>query len=126
MVVLSGSGAARVKYSSDFKKVAKEKNIANPFFKNLFGKEKENKDDGKIKVSTEEYIKMRDEYIARRVFEEWGWDSMMWDIKTAHNHCLDFLLEELHPCEGYGGQCNLNCSLFNKKCWTLNEKKENG
>ena len=113
-IVLSEVGFARITYSEDFEKMMKEQGYTSPFILQqrvvckLFNKEKKMKenspqDDVKT-LSTDDWILQRDEYIARQVFKNYGWEAVQWDIKTNH---LEHLLEELKPCESADGQCNL-------------------
>ena len=115
-IVLSEVGFARIKYSEDFEKIMKEQGYTCPFVqqrvaRKLFNKEVENSpvlDDVKT-LSIDDWILQQDEYIARQVFKNYGWEAVQWDIKTNH---LEHLLEELKPCESADGQCNLLCHYF--------------
>ena len=119
-IVLSAAGFARIKYSEDFEKMMKEQGYTSPFIvqqrvaRKLFNKEKKMKENSPVSddvktLSIDDWILQRDEYIARRVFKNYGWEAVQWDIKTNH---LEHLLEELKPCEGADGQCNLLCHHF--------------
>lgn len=119
-IVLSEDGFARIKYSEDFKKMMKKQGYTSPFVlqqriaRKLFNKEKEMKENSPIPddvktLSIDDWILQRDEYIARQVFKNYGWEAVQWDIKTNH---LEHLLEELKPCESADGQCNLLCHHF--------------
>lgn len=119
-IVLSEDGFARIKYSEDFEKMMKEQGYTSPFIlqqrvvRKLFNKEKEMKENSSIPddvktLSIDDWILQRDEYIARQIFKNYGWEAVQWDIKTNH---LEHLLEELKPCESADGQCNLLCHHF--------------
>lgn len=119
-IVLSEDGFARIKYSEDFEKMMKKQGYTSPFVlqqrvvRKLFNKEKEMKENSPIPddvktLSIDDWILQRDEYIARQVFKNYGWEAVQWDIKTNH---LEHLLEELKPCESADGQCNLLCHHF--------------
>lgn len=119
-IVLSEVGFARIKYSEDFEKMMKEQGYTSPFVlqqrvvRKLFNKEKKMKENSPVlndvkTLSIDDWILQRDEYIARQVFKNYGWEAVQWDIKTNH---LEHLLEELKPCENADGQCNLFCHHF--------------
>ena len=119
-IVLSEVGFARITYSEDFEKMMKEQGYTSPFIvqqrvaRKLFNKEKKMKENSPVSddvktLSIDDWILQRDEYIARQVFKNYGWEAVQWDIKTNH---LEHLLEELKPCESADGQCNLLCHHF--------------
>jgi hypothetical protein len=118
-IVVSAVGFARMEYSSEFEKMMKSQGYTNPFVlqrhaaKRLF-KEIDTKSEPQVPknvktLPVDEWILKRDEYIARKVFEEFGWEEVQWDIRTNH---LEHLLDELKPCEDPIGQCSLFCKFF--------------
>lgn len=129
--VVSAAGFRRMELSSEFEKVMKEKGYVSPFTLQqraasmLFSKtsigdkfstftkrnvsDSEVLRDGETAISREEWIRLRDEYIVKGIFKEYGWDYIKKDLEEEH---LKHLKEELKPCEGAGGQCVLFCHYF--------------
>ena len=129
--VVSAAGFRRMELSSEFDKVMKEKGYVSPFVLQqraasmLFSKTsigdkfstftrqrvpvEETLKDGEIAINREEWIRLRDEYIIKGIFKEYGWEAIKKDLEEDH---LKYLKEELKPCEGAGGQCNLFCHFF--------------
>lgn len=101
-------------FRTEWTKVAKEQGIVNPykFFK---PSSYEFDEEGRLisDVDFGSYSKMRDEYVARRVFEEEGFAAF--EVQTCGG--LEYLRDkpEFVPCKSADGQCSLFCSQ-RKKC----------
>ena len=94
-IVISSAGMKAMQFSSDFNKWAKENGIRDPFetTRKLFNRRKKVLEDGSVEIDTtpdpeepsrverHNFIKMRDEYIARRCFYEIGYDSFLFHTK---------------------------------------------
>jgi hypothetical protein len=128
---ISSVGYRRMELSGEFEKMMKDKGYVSPFAlqqraaNKLFSKTSlgdkfttftrnrvsvnETLMDGETAVNREEWIRLRDEYIVKKIFEEFGWDYIKKDLEEDH---LKYLKEELKPCEGAGGQCVLFCHCF--------------
>ena len=133
-IVVSETGWKAMGFQSDFKKYAREKGIRDPFeiSQKLFAKRvKRNEDgstivrikqdeNGKILPDPEEptraekdaYIMMRDEYVARRVFEEIGYEAFLQHTKPDKTYDISFLRNELFPCNSADHQCSFDCVKF--------------
>jgi hypothetical protein len=59
------------------------------------------------------FKKTCDEYIARRCFEELGWDVFE---KLCIQDGLDDLLIKARPCMSADGQCSMFCRYYGGKC----------
>lgn len=57
------------------------------------------------------YKKAENEYIARRICVEVGYDEFL--QYTEQNHC-EYLCEQYYPCDTPDGQCNFFCSKYGK------------
>ena len=140
MVTVSEDGFKAMNFSADFNKFAKEHNIRDPFeiSRKLFSKRCHQNEDGshsvdiewdeetgKIKKDPNEptraekdaWIKMRDEYVARRCFYEIGYDSFLFHTKPHDYKCnydISYMreLDEFVPCHSADGQCMLTCHRF--------------
>ena len=121
-------------FSSDFKKYAREKGIRDPFevSQKLFAKRVKRNEDGSTTVSIEQdengkilpdpeeptraekdaYIMMRDEYVARRVFEEIGYEAFLDYTVPGRTYDISFLRDELFPCESLDEQCAIFCPKY--------------
>ena len=136
--VVSAAGFRRMELSSEFDKMMKEQGYVSPFTLQqraasmLFSKtsignkfstftrrdvsDNEVLRDGETAIDREEWIRLRDEYIVKGIFKEYGWEAIKKDLEEVH---LQYLKEELKPCEGARGQCNLFCHFF-----PCNQKRE--
>lgn len=63
----------------------------------------------KYKKAKEEWIKLRDEYMANRILKEKGYEALL------KSHYRNYLQNPI-PCEGADGQCHMDCPYFNKDC----------
>ena len=121
-------------FSSDFKKYAREKGIRDPFevSQKLFAKRVKRNEDGSTTVRIEQdengkilpdpneptraekdaYIMMRDEYIARRVFAEIGYEAFLDYTVPGRTYDISFLRDELFPCESLDEQCSMLCPKY--------------
>ena len=120
-IVVNETGWKAISFSSDFKKYAREKGIRDPFevSQKLFAKRVKRNEDGSTTVRIEQdengkilpdpdeptraekdaYIMMRDEYVARRVFEEIGYEAFLDYTVPGRTYDISFLRDELFPCE---------------------------
>ena len=67
--------------------------------------------------STEDDIKMRDEYTARRCFYEIGYESFLFHTKPHDYECnydISYMREqnEFVPCKSADGQCSFYCPQY--------------
>ena len=133
-IVVSDTGWKAMGFSADFKKYAREKGIRDPFevSRQLFSKRcrREGTDlivdfnwdeeTGKIKEDPDEptraekdaWIMMRDEYVARRVFEEIGYEAFLDYTVPGRTYDISFLRDELFPCESLDEQCSMFCPKY--------------
>ena len=133
-IVVSETGWKAVGFSADFKKYAREKGIRDPFevSQKLFAKRVKRNEDGSTTVRIEQdengkilpdpdeptreekdaWIMMRDEYIARRVFEEIGYEAFLDYTVPGRTYDISFLRDELFPCESLDEQCSMFCSKY--------------
>ena len=121
-------------FSSDFKKYAREKGIRDPFevSQKLFAKRVKRNEDGSATVRIEQdengkilpdpneptraekdaWIMMRDEYVARRVFAEIGYEAFLSHTTPGRTYDISFLRDELFPCESLDEQCSMFCPKY--------------
>ena len=134
MIVVSETGWKAMGFSSDFKKYAREKGIRDPFevSQMLFAKRVKRNEDGSATVRIEQdengkilpdpeeptraekdaYIMMRDEYVARRVFAEIGYEAFLDYTVPGRTYDISFLRDELFPCESLDEQCSMLCPKY--------------
>ena len=134
MIVLNENESKIICFTSDFTEYAREHGIRDPFkvSRQLFSKRcrREGTDlivnfdwdeeTGKIKEDPYEptraekdaYIKMRDEYVARRVFGEIGYETFLNYTKPGGTYDISFLRDELFPCESLDEQCSMFCPKY--------------
>lgn len=133
-IVVSETGWKAMGFSSDFKKYAREKGVRDPFevSQKLFAKRVKRNEDGSTTVRIEQdengkilpdpdeptraekdaYIMMRDEYIARRVFAEIGYEAFLDYTVPGRTYDISFLRDELFPCESLDEQCSMFCPKY--------------
>lgn len=134
-IVVNETGWKAMSFSSDFKKYAREKGIRDPFevSRKLVSKHTKMNADGSISVDIEfdentgkikeydgeptraekdAYIMMRDEYIARRVFAEIGYEAFLNYTIPDRTYDISFLRDELFPCESLDEQCSMFCPKY--------------
>ena len=133
-IVVSEIGWKAMSFSSDFKKYAREKGVRDPFevSQKLFAKRVKRNEDGSVTVKIEQdengkilpdpdeptraekdaYIMMRDEYVARRVFEEIGYEAFLDYTVPGRTYDISFLRDELFPCESLDEQCAIFCPKY--------------
>lgn len=138
-IVVSENGFKAMNFSADFTKYAREHGIRDPFevSRRLFSKRcrREGTDlivdfdwdeeTGKIKEDPDEptraekdaYIKMRDEYVARRCFYEIGYEMFLAHTKKHDYDCnydISYMRNEIEfiPCKSADGQCTFDCPKF--------------
>ena len=139
MITVSENGFKAMNFSSEFESYAKSKGIRNPFkvsmraFENRCHKNEDGSismdiefdENGKIKADPAEpsreerdaYIRMRDEYVARRCFYEIGYDNFLFHTKPHDYKCsydISYMreLDEFVPCRSADKQCMLTCHRF--------------
>ena len=133
-IVVSETGWKAMGFSSDFKKYAREKGIRDPFevSQKLFAKRVKRNEDGSTTVRIEQdengkilpdpkeptraekdaYIMMRDEYVARRVFAEIGYEAFLNYTVPGRTYDISFLRDELFPCGSLDEQCFMFCPKY--------------
>ena len=133
-IVVSETGWKAMGFSSDFKKYAREKGIRDPFEVSLklFAKRVKRNEDGSATVRIEQdengkilpdpdestraekdaWIMMRDEYVARRVFAEIGYEAFLDYTVPGRTYDISFLRDELFPCESLDEQCSMLCPKY--------------
>ena len=140
MVVISTDAYRAMEFSADFSAYAKQQGIRDPFkvSQDLFSKRCRRNEDGSMRVEIEideesgkikddpaeptraekdAWIKMRDEYVARRCFYEIGYDSFLFHTKPHDYKCsydVSYMreLDEFVPCHSADAQCMLTCHRF--------------
>ena len=133
-IVVSETGWKAMGFSADFKKYAREKGIRDPFevSQKLFAKRVKRNEDGSTTVrivqdengkilpdpdeptraEKDAYIMMRDEYVARRVFAEIGYEAFLSHTTPGRTYDISFLRDELFPCESLDEQCSMFCPKY--------------
>lgn len=138
-IVISETGWKAMGFSADFKKYAREKGIRDPFevSQKLFAKRVKRNEDGSRTVRIEQdengkilpdpeeptraekdaWIRMRDEYVARRCFEEIGYESFLAHTKKPDYECsydISYLRDSIEfiPCKSADHQCTFDCMKF--------------
>lgn len=136
MITVSENGFRAMNFSSEFESYAKSKGIRNPFkvsmqaFQNRCHKNEDGSismdiefdENGKIKADPAEpsreerdaYIRMRDEYVARRCFEEIGYEMFLAHTKPSKTYDISYMrdMEEFVPCRSADRQCAFDCCKY--------------
>ena len=136
MITVSENGFRVMNFSSEFESYAKSKGIRNPFkvsmraFENRCHKKEDGSismdiefdENGKIKADPAEpsreerdaYIRMRDEYVARRCFEEIGYEMFLAHTKPGKTYDISYMrdMEEFVPCRSADRQCAFDCCKY--------------
>ena len=139
MITVSENGFRAMNFSSEFESYAKSKGIRNPFkvsmraFENRCHRNEDGSismdiefdENGKIKADPAEpsreerdaYIRMRDEYVARRCFEEIGYEMFLAHTKPKDYECnydISYMREqnEFIPCKSADRQCSFYCPQY--------------
>ena len=136
MITVSENGFKAMNFSSEFESYAKSKGIRNPFkvsmraFENRCHKNEDGSismdiefdENGKIKADPAEpsreerdaYIRMRDEYVARRCFEEIGYEMFLVHTKPGKTYDISYMrdMEEFVPCRSADRQCAFDCCKY--------------
>ena len=136
MITVSENGFNVMNFSSEFESYAKSKGIRNPFkvsmrsFENRCHKNEDGSismdiefdENGKIKADPAEtsreerdaYIRMRDEYVARRCFEEIGYEMFLAHNKPGKTYDISYMrdMEEFVPCRSADRQCAFDCCKY--------------
>jgi hypothetical protein len=125
--IVSATGAAVMGFDFDFHNWAVKNGIRDPFkvSQDLFSKRcKKNADgsisvelrsddlDEPIRVEKDRWIRMRDEYIARRCFYEIGYDAFLERTESRGSaYDIDYMRndDEFLPCRSADRQCSLFC-----------------
>lgn len=142
MLTVNSDGAKAIQFSSDFYKYAKAQGIRDPFevSRKLFARRcKRNVDGstsvdierdektGKIKEDPDEptraekdaWIRMRDEYVARRCFYEIGYDMFLAHTEPkSEPYDISYMrdLDEFVPCRACEAQCAMTCKNIGGNC----------
>ena len=136
MITVSENGFRAMNFSSEFESYAKSKGIRNPFkvsmqaFQNRCHKNEDGSismdiefdENGKIKADPAEpsreerdaYIRMRDEYVARRCFEEIGYEMFLTHTQPGKTYDISYMrnMEEFVPCRSADRQCAFDCCKY--------------
>lgn len=136
MITVSENGFRAMNFSSEFESYAKSKGIRNPFkvsmraFENRCHKNEDGSismdiefdENGKIKADPAEpsreerdaYIRMRDEYVARRCFEEIGYEMFLAHTRPSKTYDISYMrdMEEFVPCRSADRQCAFDCCKY--------------
>ena len=136
MITVSENGFRVMNFSSEFESYAKSKGIRNPFkvsmqaFQNRCHKNEDGSismdiefdENGKIKADPAEpsreerdaYIRMRDEYVARRCFEEIGYEMFLAHTQPGKTYDISYMrnMEEFVPCRSADRQCAFDCCKY--------------
>lgn len=136
MITVSENGFKVMNFSSEFESYAKSKGIRNPFkvsmraFENRCHRNEDGSismdiefdENGKIKADPAEpsreerdaYIRMRDEYVARRCFEEIGYEMFLAHTKPGKTYDISYMrdMEEFVPCRSADRQCAFDCCKY--------------
>ena len=136
MITVSENGFKAMNFSSEFESYAKNKGIRNPFkvsmqaFENRCHKNEDGSismdiefdENGKIKADPAEpsreerdaYIRMRDEYVARRCFEEIGYEMFLAHTQPGKTYDISYMrdMEEFVPCRSADRQCAFDCCKY--------------
>ena len=139
-IVVNENGFKAMSFSADFKKYAAENGIRDPFeaSRKIVSKHTWMNDDGSIfmdiefdentgkikeydgdstRAEKDAYIKMRDEYVARRCFYEIGYESFLAHTKKPDYECsydISYLRDSIEfiPCKSADHQCTFDCMKF--------------
>lgn len=136
-IVISENGFKAMNISADFAKYAREHGIRDPFevSRQLFSKRCHRNEDGshsvdiewdeetgKIKEDPDEptraekdaYILMRDRYVAKRVFEEIGYNQFLQHTNPDRTYDISDMRvqDEFVPCKSADRQCYMECHRF--------------
>ena len=120
-IIVSHETARIMDFSYDFSKYAKSKGIKDPFQtkREIFAKHIKN---GSIEISKmeemceptkaeiEAYVKMREEYIADRVFKEIGYERFLQQISPNYTYLR--IKDKFVPCKSADRQCNIFCHRY--------------
>lgn len=113
-----------MRYSEDFSRQAKEKSIPNPFveYNNALRTTITHREDGTRVISFDDdafkkidivginkrkktWVAERERYVAQRLFEDFGYTTMLQYREDAINK------EDFIPCEGGDRQCHFDCLM---------------
>lgn len=136
-IVVSENGFKAMEFSSDFDKYAREQGIRNPFevSRKLISKPSRTNPDGSISINIEwdektgkikdypdeptrverdNYIIMRDKYIARRCFEELGYEMFLAHTNPDKTYDISYMrsMDEFVPCNSANRQCSFDCHRY--------------
>lgn len=136
MITVNENGFRVMNFSSEFESYAKSKGIRNPFkvsmraFENRCHRNEDGSismdiefdENGKIKADPAEpsreerdaYIRMRDEYVARRCFEEIGYEMFLAHTQPGKTYDISYMrnMEEFVPCRSADRQCAFDCCKY--------------
>lgn len=137
MITINEDGLKAMNFSVDFAKYAREHGIRDPFevSRKLFSKRTRMNPDGSIsmdiewdektgkvkdypdeptRVEKDTYIIMRDKYIARRCFEEIGYEMFLAHTNPDKTYDISNMRiqDEFVPCKSADHQCNFYCHRY--------------
>lgn len=109
MIVIGSVGSTALKAHEEFDQLYKQEHGELPFWKRhnwiTSGL------NGKCSVTEEEmqeYMRMRDEYIAEAILREHGWNEF---AKYCAKAMIEDFMGKHTPCEADDGQCHMDCYL---------------
>lgn len=137
MITVNEDGLKAMNFSVDFAKYAREHGIRDPFevSRKLFSKRTRMNPDGSISMDVEwdektgkvkdypdeptraekdTYIIMRDKYIARRCFEEIGYEMFLAHTNPDKTYDISNMRiqDEFVPCKSADHQCSFYCHRY--------------
>ena len=99
--------------SSKFQQVNEEIEILGTKIKTINYKEVETELECPSDEEINNYVRLRDEYVAEQVLKEVGWNEF---VKRCRSDNIEYYIAEHTPCEGPNGQCNMFCHNYNGGC----------
>ena len=129
-ITISNYGAACMQYSEEFSKRMQNEGYENPFIRQqalarkMFKKNANGSicvdktlDPTKKYITVDEWINMRERYIADRIYQEWDWEHFTSYVTDPHKNIKDMLEYEYYkPCETGDRQCTMFCPQLSA-CW---------
>lgn len=113
-IVVDIDGFKIMNFSKDFEIEMEQKGIKNPFWQNIKKNPNEIVERRPTRAEKDEYIKMRDEYVARRCFKEIGYESFLNHTQPNNSYNISYMRgqEEFVPCKSADRQCSFDCVKF--------------
>jgi hypothetical protein len=130
-MTLSGDGALRLSLLLEWDEYTKEHGLKNPYKKRnnvlIANSDKmrvtstgviyENDVEAQLppKEECENWNKMEYEFVARGFLKEAGYDGFLRQVEFARG-AIDYLIDEICPCEADDGQCHMDCRYYEGGC----------